>query len=134
MEYETTIECMICVGISVPRNDDKIGKPMSSTKKWILGIGGCLGFLLMCVFVVGGATTFFIQQKNQMVISAKRTELKVNINGIRLSQLAYYQQYGAYVECAPYPRHPGKSKSVGFCGLGEIPTIFPLAPVWACPI
>jgi len=97
------------VGVSVSRTDDQRGKPKSSKKIWILGIFGCLGIVLMCVLVVSGATNFLIEQNNQMVISAKRTELKVNTNGIRLSQLAYYQQYGSYVECTPYPRHPGKA-------------------------
>jgi len=97
------------VGVSVSRTDDQRGKPKSSKKIWILGIFGCLGLFLMCVLVVGGATIFLIEKNNQMVVSAKRTEIKVNTNGIRLSQQAYHQQYGAYVECAPYPRHPGKS-------------------------
>lgn len=83
---------------------DSAPQPPSPTLL-IGGIGGCLvalGAMILCVAavpVVGIMAAIAIPNFVMMQQKAKRAELPMNVEGIRIAELSYYAAFDKYIPC-----------------------------------
>lgn len=72
--------------------------------------------LMVVVAIIGILAAIAIPNFQEVSMRAKRSELATNVEGIRASQMAYFHQYDAFVNCGPAPVEPAELGPVDFPG------------------
>lgn len=71
-------------------------------------VGFSLIELMLVIAIIGALITVAVPQLTELHLRAKRSELALNVNGIKVDVVAFDAERGGYLDAGPYPETPHK--------------------------